>query len=167
MKGHTSLQLHLALALHPCTSAQLGGVVGADSIPIAAAYPTYFVVNSSSTPQVAGHWLLLHLPSKIAALQFFDPLARPPEFYSTHISGYIHQHSGDSYICNQHQVQSSQSPNCGLFVLYMADKLSRGESFTHALRGFDTKNLDYNDEMVTRYYRSHILANTVIGDIST
>lgn len=141
--------------------------MGGENIPVPTRYPTYFLVNSSSTPQIPGHWLLLYLPSKLGCLEYFDSLCRPPEFYSDNIRDYIHVNSRGSYISNEHRVQSQNSFNCGLYAAYVIDKRLQGHTLAETLTNFDTVNLDYNDKLVTSYYNSHILADTLFGKIKS
>ena len=158
--GYTSLQLGAALRTHSCTSNVLHAITGADHIPPPVFYPSFIIVNSSSDPNISGHWLLIYAESSTSALEFFDSLGQSPGHYSRHIDNYLKVYSSPTFITNTFKIQPSDSVNCGLYCAYVADRRAQGEPFSVVMQHFKSDNLQYNDRLVDRYYREHIRARS-------
>ena len=158
-KGHTSAQLAAALRYHGCTTQALGSVVAADEIPPPGyRFPIFYIVNSSVDENVRGHWILLYISSPVSAIEYFDPLHKPPMQYSNHIDNYLKTYSAPYYISSTYRVQPSDSYNCGLYCCYVADKRCQNMSLSSIMQTFDQNDLVYNDNMVVSYFHQHILA---------
>ena len=155
--GYTSLQLGLSLSLHSCTSDYLGDITGANNIPPPKSYPTFHIVNSSTTPEVTGHWILLYLHSPLTVIEYFDPLCKPPSQHSHHIQSYLQTFSPRGYLTNTFRVQPPESYNCGLYCCFVADKRCQGILLRDIMNMFHSKDLDDNETIVSQYYRNHIL----------
>lgn len=160
-RGHTSLQLTTALTLHKCTNEAFGSVVAANAIPpLANHFPIFYIVNSSTESQVAGHWILLYIHSPNSAVEYFDPLHNSPAQYSSYIDNYLKAYSHPYYITNAFKVQPSDSFNCGLFCCFVADKRCQNISLSEIMTMFDKEDLVYNDDLVVNYFRNHILSKS-------
>lgn len=162
-EGYTGRQLASIAANHVCTSRYFGGVKAANNLPnVINDYPTFFIVNSDLTWQKGSHWLLIILTAPNSSLIYFDALGKRAAQYSTHIDSFLHRHSKTFYLGNTLRYQPANSSLCGLYCLYVADRICRGQTFAKVLQSLNSQNLDSNDQTVTDYYKNHLLAEVHI-----
>ena len=157
--GYTGHQLATVATYHPCTAPYFGGVKAANSLPASVErYPIFFIVNSDLWWERGSHWLLIIIPAAgETSLIYFDSLGRGPRHYSHYIENFLRGHSTDRYLANTLRYQPTHSSLCGLYCLYVADKICQGETFAAALQSLNPHHLEANDQMVASYYQAHLL----------
>lgn len=114
-------------------------------------YDSSYIVNSSPSTQVEGHWLLIFLKSKTRTVFFFDPSGQPPGRYRLRSKLII---PGWKFVYNNLKLQPSHSKLCGLYVLRTLYLLSRGWPLKAAMKSYSCDPCK-NDALVKNFARSH------------
>ena len=156
--GYTGRQLANIAANHECLAPYFGGIKAANTLPtFIKSYPAFFIVNSDLWWQKGSHWLLIVIPAANTPLIYFDALGKRASQYSAHIEYFLRLHSSTHFLANTLRYQPSHSSLCGLYCLYVADKICQGQTFATVLNSFHCRQLEVNDQMVADYYKNHLL----------
>lgn len=153
-------QLSLICRRHYHTRDTFAACVTWDTFPTSVhRFPCFFIVDvvHSLNVQALGHWCLVVLKNEREKSLFFDPLGRPPSHYNKKIVEILEGYGNGQFLYNDIQVQSSESDNCGSFVLFVADKLNIGLEFHDCIAIFNKNDLDKNDQLVENYLLEHML----------
>ena len=104
-----------------------------------------FIVNTTTSPSVLGHYLLLYFYPDRCCI-FFDSLAFPLSDYSQLISNFISEYA-TNVTENVKRIQGN-SCVCALYALYFEIHLSRGYKLQTLLSWFSNTRLKLNDEQI-------------------
>ena len=160
--GMTDKEITFIALNHTPSNRYFGGVFPCDLIPHPPHrfLPIYYIVNTgrSSTPGV--HWLLLFIFNINEKNVCFDSLGVNLNNYDIILSTYINENLVP-YEMNRSAVQQSDSSQCGQFCLSVGDMLCHGSTFDRIVNMFTPSPSVYNEIVVDRYVRGHMMNQRV------
>ena len=153
----SNIQINSILSRHYHTSHYYGGCYSADTLPLKVfKYPSFLIVNASSSSEICGHWLFFGFPAKRADSEFFDSLGESPSSYSRSFHDFLINNGSGKYVSNTRRYQDDNSVTCGHFCLYVADKRCQNIPLPGCFSRFDPAEWAINEAIVTNYVSQHM-----------
>ena len=146
---------------HEHTKHTFGGVLSREEIYlIKDPIGKFYIVNTldRNSSEAVGHWLLFFFMKPPMLPVFFDSLGKEMEDYYPPMAEWLVQpYETRDYLTNIDAVQSKTSTFCGYYTLYMADMLSQGYGFNHAMGVFHPSKLSLNDWLMKSFVNGHMI----------
>ena len=106
----------------------------------------FYIINmEDSTTSKIGHWVMVYNKDK-KYCYYYDPfgISPPPEIRI------FMKSSCKECVYSDCDYQKLDSCQCGYYCIYVINNLEKGRSMTSILKDFSDKNLDQNEELISR-----------------
>jgi len=140
------LQLESVFRKNPFTSASYAGIFNALHVPKYLDRGKFFVVNTSKSPLIMGHWIAFVNCTR-EGLIFVDSLGRKPSHYKGKIAEFYEGYRGKKSVLTNVRLQQEDSLVCGAYVVYFVYFILKKYPHKRILREF-TFNRKKNDTFV-------------------
>ena len=109
------------------------------------------IVNTATTRQKNGHFLLIMLSPKYNA--FFDSLNEIPGFYSQKLDKWLDVVTEHQYKTVPYTFQQNDSSTCGYYCLVWSKLISLGKPWLELFKGYEKNDKHYNDIHITKLFK--------------
>lgn len=148
------IELTRILMANEVTSPYFCGVVAHDQLNLMPTPKTgFFVCNTDDSEGPGKHWVVFAWTEPKNPVEFFDSLAKPPDLYHKDFVNFL-INKGPNYTYSVKRIQAQGSIVCGEYCVFYAYHRCQGYSMLEILNYFSDKDLEANDEIVSRFVKS-------------